>query len=130
MNDTPQAMVQRLSEYVNELHESRIAGKQGAIKGRTQMILNVLDKLRNAHGESPLPEEMIARINHEKKRAKLDVPDTSANYQNICWRCGVKVDNRVDSVCKTCGWVQCPECGACKDPKHGGCPANKKIEWQ
>ena len=128
MSDDPLEMVGRLTKYVDELAEARSQNKPGAIKGRTQLILNVLEKLRKAHSTSPLSLGLIDRIQKEKKRAALELPETSGNYQSICWDCyktrGIKVllDKRVDSVCRTCGWVQCPECGACRDPKFGGCP--------
>ena len=127
MGDTPEKMVERLSEYVDELAEARSRNKPGAIKGRTQLILNVLEKLKKAHSTSPLSSDLIDRIQKEKKRADLELPETSGKYQSICWDCykerGIKVDldKRVDPVCRACGWVQCPECGACRDPKYGGC---------
>ena len=127
MGDTPTEMAQRLTEYVDELIGARSRNKKGAIKGRTQMILTVLDKLRTAHRDTPLSQELITRIQKDKQRAALNLPSTSSNYLNFCWDCyrrlGIKVtvDKRVDPVCKTCGWVQCPNCGACRDPKYGGC---------
>ena len=127
MGENPLIMAERLTEYVDELLDAKIQTKRGAIKGRTQMILTVLGKLRKAHQVSPLSSDLIQRIQDDKKRAALNLPETSANYQNICWEChkirGIQVivDKRVDSVCKACGWVQCPNCGACRDPKYGGC---------
>lgn len=129
MSDTsdPAAIAQRLSRYVDELVEARIRGKAVAVRGRTQLVLWALEKLRASHRSSPLPDNLVARIRAEKERAQLDVPETAEGYENICWDCHIHgskvfVDNRVDPVCKTCGWVQCPECGACRDPQHGGCP--------
>jgi len=127
MGDSPAEMAQRLTKYVNELIDARSMNKEGAIKGRTQMILTVLDKLRKAHKVSPLSHDLIARIQGDKERAALNLPLTSSEYLSFCWECyrrrGIKVivDKRVDSICKACGWVQCPECGACRDPEHGGC---------
>jgi len=127
MRDTPIEMVQRLTEYVNELIDARTMNKERAVKGRTQMILTVLEKLRTAHKRSPLTQDLISRIQKDKQRANLDLPTTSRDYINFCWDCYKKfgkkviIDKRVDQVCKTCGWVQCPECGACRDPKYGGC---------
>lgn len=30
-----------------------------------------------------------------------------------CWKCKVKLDGEFDIECKTCGWMICPNCGAC-----------------
>jgi len=127
MNDTPAEMAQRLTEYVNDLVDARSMKNKRAVRGRTQMILTVLDKLRNAHKATPLSKELISRIQKDKKRAKISLPPTSSEYLNICWKCYKKrkkkviLDKRVDSVCKECGWVRCPECGACADPKYKSC---------
>ena len=48
------------------------------------------------------------------------------DHQSVCWDCWAKgetvvVDRRLHSVCQSCGWIQCPECGACRDPRYGGC---------
>lgn len=126
MENSPQAIADRLTLYVNELLDARERGNALAIRGRTQLILHALEKLRACHCESPLPDELVFRIQQDKARAKVDLPGTSEDYQNICWDCyahghEVIVDKQVDTVCKTCGWVQCYECGACRDPKFGGC---------
>src|ERR1700733_7203838 len=126
MDDSPQAIAERLTRYVDELLAAREARSALAVRGRTQLILRALEKLRAAHLESALPDELIRSIQREKARAEVDLPSTSANYQNVCWDCHghgneVIVDKRVDTVCKTCGWVQCFECGACRDPRFGGC---------
>ncbi len=34
-------------------------------------------------------------------------------YKHECWNCGIKLDSSIHKTCKTCGWVICPECGAC-----------------
>jgi len=127
MNDTPKAMAERLTEYVDDLIDARNVKNKRAVRGRKQMILTVLDKLRNAHKSTPLSQELIALIQRDKERAGITLPPTSREYLNICWKCyktrkkKVIIDKRVDSVCKECGWVMCPECGACADPKYGGC---------
>jgi hypothetical protein len=115
MGDSPIEVAERLSGYVSELIDAREKNKEMAIKGRTQMILNALEKLRETHKSSKLSDELIARIQKEKERANLILPDTSAKYISFCWDCykrlGIKVtvDKRVDSVCSSCGWVQCPD---------------------
>lgn len=35
-----------------------------------------------------------------------------------CWQCKVKLDGEFDIECKKCGWMICPNCGAC-DPNCG-----------
>ncbi len=122
----PGAIARRLSSYVDELLVARRHRNAVAVRGRTQLVLSALDKLRAFQRASPLPADLVERIRAEKERAQLDLPETSEEYENICWDCyahGSKVflDKRVDSVCRTCGWVECPECGACRDPKYGGC---------
>lgn len=120
------AIASRLARYVDELLEARRHRNPVAIRGRTQLVLTMLEKLRAAHRASPLPADLVSRIRAEKERAQLDLREKSQEYENICWECfangsRVFLDRRVDSVCRACGWVQCPECGACRDPKHGGC---------
>src|SRR4051812_13997311 len=117
MEDSPQAMAERLTRFVDELLQARKDRHALAIRGRTQMVLRVLQKLRDAHAESPLEPALVSRIKLDKTRAQLVVPTTSEDYQNVCWECSthgkeVVVDKRVDPVCKSCGWVQCSECGA------------------
>jgi len=75
MSDSPLEMTKRLTEYVDELLDARILNKKLAIKGRTKMILNVLDKLRIAHQASPLSPDLIHRIEKDKKRAALNLID-------------------------------------------------------
>lgn len=127
MDDSPAAVARRLTGYVDALLACREERDAAGIRGRTQLVLRALEKLRAAHVKSPLPAELVRQIQRDKERAQLDLPATSAEYQNICWDCfahgkEVIVDKRVDPVCKTCGWVQCVRCGACRDPKFGECP--------
>ena len=127
MDDNPVKIADRLTEYVDELIDARSAHNRKAINGRTGMILTVLEKLRKAHKKTPLSEDLLIRIKQDNKRAAINLPDIFNNYVNICWDCyqrlgiHVTVDKRYDSTCPTCGWVQCSECGACRDPKHGDC---------
>lgn len=127
MSDKAIEIAARLTQYVNDLIEARNMNNELAIRGRTEMISTALSKLRKVHKSGNLSKELIARIQDDKKRAGLTLPDTSSDYLNFCWECynkrgkHVKVNKRVDSVCRSCGWVQCPVCGACKDPKYGGC---------
>ena len=127
MDDSSPAIVERLTGYVDDLLACREKRDVAAIRGRTQMILRALEKLRVTHATSALPAELVRRIQHDKARAQLDLPATAAEYDNICWDCyahgeRVIVDKRVDPICKTCNWVKCVLCGACRDPKFGGCP--------
>jgi len=67
----------------------------------------------------------IAGINPEAEWAEAQA--RNKDHQSVCWNCWAKgarvfVDSRVDSICKRCGWVQCPQCGACRDPRFGDCP--------
>jgi len=126
MNGDSFVVVDRLTRYVDELLDARRQNNAAAIRGRTQMILMVLHKLQTTHRVSPLPSDLIQKIESNKLRAHIDMPDAPKEYTNTCWDCyahgeHVTVDKRVDSTCEKCGWVQCPECGACRDPKHGGC---------
>jgi hypothetical protein len=126
MDDSLQVIAERLTRYVDELLVAREQRNALAIRGRTQMILRALERLHAAHANSALPNDLMLRIQREKARAEVGLPSTSADYQNVCWDCyahgqEVIVDKRIDPVCKTCGWVQCPECGACRDLKFGGC---------
>ena len=133
MNSTKERsseLVQRLTRYVDDLIEAKKNNNKLAIKGRTQMILNVLDKLRDIHKHNPIPTDLINKIIEDKNRAELKLPKTFSNYTNFCWDClkrgkQVGVDKRVDSVCPSCGWVQCPDCGACRSPRFGGCKKRK-----
>lgn len=126
MDDNPQVIAARLTIYVDDLLTARRQCNALAIRGRTQMILRALERLRDAHSKTALSDNLVLQIKRDKERAEVELPDTLANYQNICWDCYARgneviIDKRIDSVCKTCGWVQCSECGACRDPKHGGC---------
>jgi hypothetical protein len=127
MDDSPRAIAERLTKYVDELLVARETRNALAVRGRTQMILRALEKLRGVHLKSALPDDLVSRIQKDKARAQVDLPGTSQDYQNVCWDCHAHgnqmiVDKRIDTVCQTCGWVQCPDCGACRDPKLGGCP--------
>jgi hypothetical protein len=127
MDDEPNAIAARLTNYVDELVDARKRRDQSAIRGRTQLILNALGKLRAAYETAPFQPDLVERIRSDKTRAQLDLPETSEPYDNICWDCyahgrRVFLDKRVDPVCRTCGWIQCPECGACRDPEFGGYP--------
>ncbi len=127
MDDSPQAIAERPTGYVDDLLAARNERNALAVRGRTQMILCALERLRAAHAKSALPDDLVSRIQRDKARAEVDLPSTPAAYQNVCWDCysrgsEVIVDKRVDPVCKTCGWVQCSECGACRDAKFGGWP--------
>lgn len=87
MSDEPQDMMERLKEYVDELEDARKQNRQGAIKGRTQMIPTVLEKLRMPHKAAALPSALIDRIQKEKNRAYLQLPETYSDYISICWDC-------------------------------------------
>ncbi len=39
-------------------------------------------------------------------------------YKNHCWLCHTMVSSLTSSVCESCGWYRCDECGACEK----GCP--------
>jgi hypothetical protein len=126
MDDSPQALAERLTQYVDDLLTARVKRNALAVRGRTQMILRALESLRAAYTKAGLSDEVVSRIQRDKARAEVDLPSTSSDYQNVCWDCyaqgnEVIVDKRVDPACTTCDWVQCPECGACRDPKFGGC---------
>jgi hypothetical protein len=126
-DDSPLAIAKRLTKYVNELLAARQRRSADAIRGRTQLILIALEKLRVEYAKSPFDPDLVRQIQRDKERARLELPPTSADYHNYCWDCNAHgkqtlVDQRVDSVCNSCKWVQCPECGACRDPLHGGCP--------
>ena len=72
MGEDPIKMVESLTEYVDELIVAKKQNKDNKIKGRTQMILIVLDKLREAHKATSLPSALILQIQKEKMRADLD----------------------------------------------------------
>jgi hypothetical protein len=107
MKDSPSQMAARLTEYVDELIEARARGNLLAVRGRTQMILTVLGKLRAAQSSRPLSPRLIESIRNDEDRAELELPKTSANYINHCWDCAqrrgitVLVDKRVDTVAQT-----------------------------
>ncbi|EDM27431.1 hypothetical protein LNTAR_04946 [Lentisphaera araneosa HTCC2155] len=127
MSEKPTVLIERLSRYVDDLLKAKQVNNRSSMKGRTQMIMTVLDKLREIYKNKPFSKELVAQIQENKKRANLLLPTTSSNYFNNCWDCLIKrgekviIDKRVDTVCKSCGWVQCHKCGACKDPKYGRC---------
>ena len=31
-----------------------------------------------------------------------------------CFKCGTKFDSNTSKLCPKCGWLSCPECGACR----------------
>ena len=48
-------------------------------------------------------------------------PTPRVAYTAHCWNCKKgTLDEREQEKCRSCGWLVCV-CGACKDPKHGGC---------
>ena len=75
MPENPKIMAERLTEYVEELLEAKKMDNKLAIKGRTQMILNLLDKLREAHKSSPLPKSL------NTKREKASQSSTTEDLQ-------------------------------------------------
>jgi hypothetical protein len=115
-------LVANLYEYVQDLKRFRMVGDAAATRGRTQMIFNVINKLRDS--KSDQVEDLILRALNE---VELDF-DISSQYENICWKCyrteGFRsfLDSRVDQRCPHCNWLICPRCRSCKDVKHGGCP--------
>lgn len=73
-------------------------------------------------------QEKIQRRREFVKRAE------KITYESICWDCYQKVGRLVSvykglhSVCTSCGWVQCPVCGACRSPEYGGCKDRVNFE--
>ena len=45
---------------------------------------------------------------------------THEGYWNHCWKCEATVEEGFNEWCSDCGWLICI-CGACRDPRWGGC---------
>lgn len=121
MSDEPVDIVNRLTKYVNMLEEERSKEpvNKKRLRGASVLLYNALDKLRAAYNSGKLSPDLLEKIKAEKIRSGLKFP--KGNYINVCWQCHNYIDTRVDETCKTCEWVKCPKCGACRDPKFGGC---------
>ena len=42
-----------------------------------------------------------------------DDADGEHGRQTHCWKCGEDLSGAVDTSCEACGWIVCPQCGAC-----------------
>ncbi len=117
--------VVQLYQYVQDVKQFRLSSDSVRARARTQMIFNVIGKLRQSKEERI--EELIRRALGE---VDLDF-DISSHYENICWKCyrgeGCRsfLDSRVDSKCPHCNWLICPKCGSCRDVHHGGCESQR-----
>jgi superfamily II helicase len=110
-----------LYSYVQDLKKFRVEGNTKAIRGRTEMIFNVIDKLRKSTIENT--EDIIERALSDVNLAY----NISTPYKNICWKCYGEddyisiVDSRLDVRCAQCNWFICSRCGFCRDSKRGIC---------
>lgn len=131
----------RLEAYVEELQSAREDQAIRAIRGRVQMILNVLVELREHHQAVPFGGLVIESIQALKHRAKLHEvipllhaerlrelglpnrgvrPSSRPRRHHIrCYACHKALDSGVDIECVICNWVLC-FCGAC------GCGFNRR----
>ena len=56
-----------------------------------------------------------------EERSSQTTPESSGSEEehddrrvDHCWSCKRALDSDVDQKCETCGWMICPDCGACK----------------
>jgi hypothetical protein len=57
------------------------------------------------------------------QRDLLDIQSFWSRAIPHCWRCPKTLDEDIMDYCSKCGWIICPECGACEN----GC--NKSPNW-
>ena len=133
-NDDPPALLQRLTAYVGELNLAREELRFVAIRGRVQIILNALEKLRGQYAQFAFDPELIAAIQEQKRLAELEAvipmlhaerlrelgvsnegvrPSSHPRRHHVqCYACHTGLDSAVDLECVRCGWILC-NCGAC-----------------
>lgn len=62
-------------------------------------------------GETLATESKSSQITPESSGSEEEHDDHRVDH---CWSCKRALDSDVDQKCETCGWMICPDCGACK----------------
>jgi hypothetical protein len=99
-----------------------------AIRTAALAVYDAVDELWERSKGRSLPPPLVESLNHEQSRSGLKFIRQQDGHASICWACHARglttrVDKRVDPECHSCRWAVCFKCGACRDPKHGGCSA-------
>jgi len=61
-----------------------------------------------------------AQIDRSRKIRSMAVEEEADIRQNHCWNCGTHLSADIDEACSECGWMICPQCGACDSECSSG----------